>query len=157
MALSVFFDQILQENRRNPLCLMLKMDTIMVALEDLREMLKNTESELHEMNEMNQSLRNSFREFNRREKAFVRSLPTIRRIKRKRCSPCPICLEEMAPKVVDRYRTRSSSHGRLAETVYCMNKFHADCIEEWLKTSPTCPMCRSDVCIEGGLDIGGNV
>ncbi|KAF3434229.1 hypothetical protein FNV43_RR25332 [Rhamnella rubrinervis] len=45
--------------------------------------------------------------------------------------PCSICLSEYQPK----------------DTVRCIPEcnhcFHADCIDEWLRMTPTCPMCRN--------------
>ena len=39
---------------------------------------------------------------------------------------CSICLEEMAHNI---------------ETV-CKHHFHSHCLNEWLKTKDSCPMCR---------------
>ena len=45
--------------------------------------------------------------------------------------PCSICLSEYEPK----------------DTVRCIPEcnhcFHADCIDEWLRMTATCPMCRN--------------
>lgn len=45
--------------------------------------------------------------------------------------PCSICLSEYKPK----------------QTVRCMpdcnHCFHVNCIDQWLKMSPTCPLCRN--------------
>lgn len=44
---------------------------------------------------------------------------------------CPICLSEYQPK--DTIRT-------IPECNHC---FHVDCVDEWLKMNPTCPVCRN--------------
>lgn len=45
---------------------------------------------------------------------------------------CMICMDEF--KVGDELR-------RLP----CLHVYHPDCIDKWLKTNPTCPICKSDV------------
>lgn len=45
---------------------------------------------------------------------------------------CTICMEDMQQG--DAYRTLS-----------CLDKFHPPCIDKWLKTHTTCPVCRHDL------------
>jgi len=45
---------------------------------------------------------------------------------------CSICLEKFV-------------NGDLRGRVACKHVFHKACIEEWLKTNPTCPQCRANV------------
>ncbi|KAJ4955738.1 hypothetical protein NE237_012521 [Protea cynaroides] len=46
-------------------------------------------------------------------------------------NPCPICLAEYQPKET------------LRTIPHCQHSFHADCIDEWLRTNVTCPVCRT--------------
>ncbi|CAA6675117.1 unnamed protein product [Spirodela intermedia] len=48
-----------------------------------------------------------------------------------RSSPCPICLSE--------YRSGDSLR-RIPDCEHC---FHAACVDEWLRVSATCPVCRN--------------
>ncbi|KAJ8423623.1 hypothetical protein Cgig2_001690 [Carnegiea gigantea] len=54
-----------------------------------------------------------------------------RRLPRPNSSPCSICLADYEAK----------------ETIRCMpdcnHCFHVTCIDQWLRISPTCPICRS--------------
>lgn len=43
---------------------------------------------------------------------------------------CPICLSEFNP------------NETLRCIPYCQHFFHTDCIDEWLRIKPTCPLCR---------------
>ncbi|KAG6534871.1 putative RING-H2 finger protein ATL69 [Zingiber officinale] len=45
--------------------------------------------------------------------------------------PCPICLAE--------YETGEA----LRRAPDCGHCFHAECVDEWLRVSATCPLCRS--------------
>ena len=133
------------------------MDEISHALEMWSEKLKQTREQIEELENWfcEESTRKSSKEFDRKEKAFTKSLPMIKRTKKKKkFNKCPICLEDMMPGVIKRYRTRSSYNQRTAETVDCLHKFHLACLEEWLKNSLTCPVCRRNVSVEGGIDIG---
>ena len=135
------------------------MEAIRAALEEWREMLeeeKRREEGAFVIQFADEEMKkDSWRKFEKNEKAFVKSLPTIRRIKKKKLLvTCAICLDEIAPKIAARYRTRLSYAGRIGQTVHCLHKFHLCCIEEWLKNSLSCPVCRSPVPEEGGLDIG---
>ena len=95
------------------------------------------------------------RRFYQEERKFIRCLPKIRRIKKKKAVPqCPICLEDMVgTKGVKIFKTRASHTSVVVETVNCGHKFHLCCIQEWLKKTTTCPLCRTPVNYEGGIDI----
>ncbi|KAJ9148066.1 hypothetical protein P3X46_030161 [Hevea brasiliensis] len=54
-----------------------------------------------------------------------------RRLPKPNDSTCPICLSEYQPKET------------LRTIPECNHYFHADCIDEWLKMNPTCPLCRN--------------
>ncbi|CBI35066.3 unnamed protein product, partial [Vitis vinifera] len=54
-----------------------------------------------------------------------------RRLPRPNDGPCSICLSEYRPNETVR---------SIPECNHC---FHADCIDEWLRMSATCPICRS--------------
>ncbi|XP_017985124.1 PREDICTED: putative RING-H2 finger protein ATL69 [Theobroma cacao] len=67
---------------------------------------------------------------------MIESCPKIvlgesRRLPRPNNGPCSICLSEYQPK----------------DTVRCIpdcrHCFHVDCIDEWLRMSATCPLCRN--------------
>lgn len=45
---------------------------------------------------------------------------------------CPICLEESSLNLLD--KTVSLS---------CEHTFHDTCINQWIRSKPTCPMCRN--------------
>lgn len=54
-----------------------------------------------------------------------------RRLPKPNEGPCAICLSEYLPK----------------ETIRCVPEchhcFHAECVDEWLRVSATCPLCRN--------------
>ncbi|RZC46808.1 hypothetical protein C5167_039755 [Papaver somniferum] len=54
-----------------------------------------------------------------------------RRLPEPNNGPCPICLTDYKPN----------------DTIRCMpdcnHCFHPDCVDEWLRMSPTCPLCRN--------------
>ena len=133
------------------------MQAIEAELHERREILKKTRLEIAALEEWfsEEEKKNEFwRKFFRQEKAWVKSLPTIKRIrKNKKAIDCPICLEDMRSKDTPMFRTRLSYTGRIGQTVNCLHKFHLGCIEEWLQNSLTCPVCRSPVPEEGGIDI----
>ncbi|XP_042509577.1 putative RING-H2 finger protein ATL69 [Macadamia integrifolia] len=54
-----------------------------------------------------------------------------KRLPRPNNDPCSICLSEFRPKETIRYLPD------------CKHSFHADCIDEWLRMSATCPLCRN--------------
>lgn len=45
---------------------------------------------------------------------------------------CMICLAE-------------KEVGETVRTLPCMHDFHVDCIDQWLKTNCTCPICKTDI------------
>ena len=62
---------------------------------------------------------------------------------------CPICLDDMMS-----YREEQVDNTSIVvETVKCSHKFHLNCIKVWFRYSHTCPLCRSAVDAEGGIDI----
>ncbi|CAN1223375.1 Putative RING-H2 finger protein ATL69 [Linum perenne] len=65
----------------------------------------------------------------------IDSLPKIvvgesRRLPRPNNGPCSICLAEYSP------------NDTLRCIPDCNHCFHADCVDEWLKMTATCPLCR---------------
>ncbi|KAF8403701.1 hypothetical protein HHK36_011805 [Tetracentron sinense] len=69
-------------------------------------------------------------------KPIIDSYPKLilgesRRLPKPNNGPCSICLSEYRPK--DTVRCIPECH-------HC---FHADCIDEWLRMSATCPLCRN--------------
>lgn len=47
---------------------------------------------------------------------------------------CPICLEQYA------------NGDELVRLMNCKHSMHAACIRTWLKTHPSCPLCRAKCC-----------
>lgn len=47
---------------------------------------------------------------------------------------CPICLDVLDPKETQSFFT-----------LPCDHTFHLKCIRDWCVTSPTCPLCRTDI------------
>ncbi|KAK2974240.1 hypothetical protein RJ640_016726, partial [Escallonia rubra] len=47
---------------------------------------------------------------------------------------CAVCLHDVAG---------GETHRKLPKCGHC---FHADCIDDWLRSKLTCPLCRSQVC-----------
>jgi hypothetical protein len=45
---------------------------------------------------------------------------------------CAICLEEFAP-------------GHVARRLPCCHSFHRDCVDKWLKSKATCPVCQRGI------------
>lgn len=66
------------------------------------------------------------------EAAAVNSLPVVAYAKQQMMEECPICLSE--------FQERESV--RLIP--YCGHVFHRNCIDTWLVSHVTCPVCRSD-------------
>ena len=68
------------------------------------------------------------------KKQAIESLPKVNLTSEKLSSDpkCPICLEEF------------DSKGTATE-LPCKHCFHTECIEEWLNTQHTCPMCRNPI------------
>lgn len=49
---------------------------------------------------------------------------------------CSICLEDMGPSAIE-------------ATLPCSHKFHAQCIDPWVASNNTCPVCRAALRFEG--------
>jgi hypothetical protein len=60
------------------------------------------------------------------------TLPTLTGAPRTRCA---ICLE---------------SHVSRLRRLPCMHEFHAQCVDQWLRVEPTCPVCKHPVASLGG-------
>jgi hypothetical protein len=54
---------------------------------------------------------------------------------------CSICLEEITSKALDK------------KQLNCGHNFHKECVNEWLETNNTCPLCRTQVITNYGLRI----
>jgi hypothetical protein len=70
------------------------------------------------------------------EKPMIEAYPKMilgesRRLPKPNESPCAICLTDYLPK--DTIRCVPD----------CQHCFHADCVDEWLRMSATCPLCRN--------------
>ncbi|KAK3037784.1 hypothetical protein RJ639_030703 [Escallonia herrerae] len=66
-----------------------------------------------------------------------RSLPTLTFNPKKSTTSslyCTVCLHDVAG---------GETYRKLPECGHC---FHADCIDDWLRSQLTCPLCRSRVC-----------
>ncbi|XP_043715161.1 E3 ubiquitin-protein ligase ATL4-like isoform X2 [Telopea speciosissima] len=48
---------------------------------------------------------------------------------------CAVCLSKLEP------------HDKLRLLPLCCHAFHAQCIDTWLASSHTCPLCRSTICV----------
>jgi len=133
------------------------MESIRSVMQEWREMMiehREEEKKQAVLMEKPFSLEEFYREFRKSERAFVKSLPTIRRIRRmKPLPPCPICLEEMCTRDLPVYNTRSTYTTRIGKTTSCDHKFHLFCLEQWTKTSLTCPVCRGPVDKNGFIQI----
>ena len=46
---------------------------------------------------------------------------------------CAICLEDYQP-------------GQQVRTLPCMHNFHSACVDKWLKSNKSCPLCKHDIC-----------
>jgi hypothetical protein len=54
---------------------------------------------------------------------------------------CPICLDTL------------HNHEQTGLLVACAHVFHSHCIQEWMKNSKQCPMCRTNIRDVGGVDV----
>jgi len=66
------------------------------------------------------------------EDSLIQSLPSSKITKSDEKNDCCICLDEL--KVGDRMR-------RLP----CLHTFHKQCVDKWLKTNATCPICKHSI------------
>jgi Ring finger domain len=53
---------------------------------------------------------------------------------------CPICLEKLFETI----------EGLIVKEMPCRHKYHAPCIEKWLRMHSTCPFCRYNMSQGGG-------
>ncbi|KAG6571896.1 E3 ubiquitin-protein ligase MPSR1, partial [Cucurbita argyrosperma subsp. sororia] len=53
---------------------------------------------------------------------------------------CVICLDEL--------KNKKKKNGRFGLQMPCLHVFHGNCIEDWLKNSHYCPICRFEVPIQ---------
>lgn len=54
---------------------------------------------------------------------------------------CSICLEDITSKGLDK------------KELNCGHNYHKQCVDEWLQTNKTCPLCRTPVIVNYGLRI----
>ena len=47
---------------------------------------------------------------------------------------CVVCISEISP-------------GEAIRTLPCMHFFHKDCVDQWLKTNMSCPVCKRTVSV----------
>ena len=62
---------------------------------------------------------------------------------------CPICLEDM----ITYTKKQVCYTSVVVTTVKCDHKFHLKCLTAWLRNKHTCPLCRCQIDVEGGIDI----
>lgn len=55
--------------------------------------------------------------------------------------PGPLLMEDCAV-CKDQFSTTADPNEQIVVTLPCKHPFHVDCIEPWLKSSGTCPVCR---------------
>ncbi|GAB5368651.1 hypothetical protein AAMO2058_001338000 [Amorphochlora amoebiformis] len=70
---------------------------------------------------------------------FPRHVYAEKESKGKKCPVCAICLENLVA-------------GDELRTIPCMHSFHVHCIDKWLKSKPSCPVCMFSV-LQGAQEI----
>jgi len=68
---------------------------------------------------------------------FPRHIHTYKESKKSKLFTCAVCLENI-------------EDGDEIRTITCMHQFHVNCIDKWLRSKPTCPVCMFPV--QGGND-----
>ncbi|KAJ4957907.1 hypothetical protein NE237_025018 [Protea cynaroides] len=64
------------------------------------------------------------------------SLNSVIRLKNSSPVDCAVCLSKLEP------------HDQLRLLPLCCHAFHARCIDTWLASNPTCPLCRSTIRVD---------
>ena len=67
----------------------------------------------------------------------------LKRINSRIPNECAICVKEFKENIYD---TVTSLHCN------SMHVFHCNCILEWFKEEPICPLCRSPITINGTIE-----
>ncbi|KAH7668641.1 Zinc finger RING/FYVE/PHD-type protein [Dioscorea alata] len=70
-------------------------------------------------------------------KALIASLPISTAAAARLSGDCAVCLSHLRPQ--DRLRILPA----------CRHAFHLSCIDAWLRSSPSCPLCRSPITTSG--------
>ncbi|KAJ0968223.1 hypothetical protein J5N97_025140 [Dioscorea zingiberensis] len=69
--------------------------------------------------------------------ALIASLPLSTEAAARFSGDCAVCLSRLRP------------HNRLRILPACSHAFHPACIDAWLRSSPSCPLCRSQITTTG--------
>ena len=64
--------------------------------------------------------------------------------------PCPICMEALAAVPETEEPGADPGEPRRVNRLECGHAYHQDCIEAWVQTSRSCPLCRNPIRIHRG-------